>query len=166
MPAASQQVSYSVSPPSFSFHIFVAVMGGFVHAHAVVVDSVRFAAFIAVSPVTPGTNIDNSGSGIMQLRECQCIRSARFGCVIVGSAVIDCRFSFFKQHQAPVTNIPYGRGCVWNRCPKGARAIYCPPSFFTDRLATIDRCKYPTQTMSGRSPFCAVCFSFANTINC
>ena len=162
MPAESQQVSYSVSPPPFYFDIFVAVMGGFVHAYAVVVDSVRFAAFIAVSPVTPGSNIDNSGSGIMQLRECQCIRSVRFGCVIVGSAVIDCRFSLFQQHQTLVTNVPHGRDCVWNRCPKGARAIYCPPLFFADRHAAIDRCKYPTQAMSDHSPICAVCFSFAN----
>jgi hypothetical protein len=73
-------------------NVFAAVSGSFVHAHAVIVDSVRFAAFVAVSLVTPGSTIDNSQSGTMQLRECQCKSSLRYGCVMVGAAVIDCRF--------------------------------------------------------------------------
>ena len=76
---------------TFAPDVLLAVTGSFVHAHAVVVDAVRFAAFIAVSPVLPGTGIQNTQSGIMQLRECQCTSSLRFGCFIVGSAIIDCR---------------------------------------------------------------------------
>ena len=68
-----------------------------IHAHAVIVDSVRFAAFAAVSPVAPGAAIDNSQSGIMQLRDCQCTSSLRYGCIAIGSAVIDCRLSFCPQ---------------------------------------------------------------------
>ena len=75
-------------------HTLFAVSGSFVHAHAVIVHTVRFAAFIAVSPVTPGTGIDNSQSGVLQLRDCQCTSSLRYGCFIVGCAVIDCRCSF------------------------------------------------------------------------
>jgi hypothetical protein len=70
------------------------------------VHTVRFAAFIAVSPVTPGTDIDNSQSGVLQLRDCQCTSSLRYGCFIVGCAVIDCRCSFssssFPLHFNPI----------------------------------------------------------------
>jgi hypothetical protein len=93
-----------------------------VFAHAVKVESVRFAAFLAFSPVLPGMSIDNTSSGVIQLHECQCISSQRYGCVMVGCGIIE------------------SRACSWRRCPKGSRAVYCPPVFFASRLAAMDRC--------------------------
>ena len=89
--ACGLAAGHHASAATFAPDVLFAVTGSFVHAHAVVVDAVRFAAFIDVSPVLPGTGIQNTQSGIMQLRECQCTSSLRFGCFIVGSAIIDCR---------------------------------------------------------------------------
>jgi hypothetical protein len=113
----------------YATHVYLAVTGSFVHAHDVVVDTVRFAAFIAVSPVLPGTAIDNSQSGVMQLRECQCRSSLRFGCCVVGSAVVDCRSSCHPALQnvalALLTSLPAG-AAFGRTAPKLRAQLFAP----------------------------------------